>query len=626
MPKWRQIRQVHKILSLTERKVIRWSTVAACVGIVWFGFLFVGQHRTPVPTVGGEYTEGVVGSPQLINPLFATVNDVDLDISRLVYSGLLRHDQDQRLLPDLAAQYTVSEDKKTYRFELRQDVVWHDGKPFTARDVAYTFELIQNPQVGSPLFVSFEGVQVTPVDDYTIEFTLKESYQPFLASLTVGILPEHIWLSIPAEQIRLTKWNLQPVGTGPFQFKKFVKDDTGFIRRYELQRYPEFYRNAPFIQDFVFEFFQGYEGEFGAIQALREQKIRGLDFVPSNLRDKVKRKHIAIHTAQLQQYTALFFNQEKQPALQTLEVRKALISGLDKDRILRESLDNEGEVIYSPVLPGFPGYSTSTEKIPYSLDEANKALDGVWKRVSAEEYREKRRAEILEELKKQSLAAMTTSTVEGATSTPPTQIPSSTLQVLEETATTHVNEELNEAQTFYRQDKEGSIIELRLVTADTPEYAQASQLIAGFWEELGVKVDVQRVDPKEIARNVLKGRDYDVLLYGVIIGSDPDQYPFWHSSQLAFPGLNLAQYVNRTVDELLVKARETGDPAQLSELYNKFQEQILKDQPAIFLYRPIYRYATSDDVKGISITRVFHPADRFANVTDWYIKTKGEWH
>lgn len=131
--------------------------------------------------------------------------------------------------------------------------------------------------------------------------------------------------------------------------------------------------------------------------------------------------------------------------------------------------------------------------------------------------------------------------------------------------------------------------------------------------------------PKDIPRQLLKDRAYDVLLYGLIIGSDPDQYPFWHSSQINFPGLNLSRYTNRTVDDLLVKARVATDISTLSSLYGKIQDQIISDRPTIFLYTPTYTYATNDSMYGIVDTSVYQPADRFNLAASWYIKTKGQW-
>ena len=115
------------------------------------------------------------------------------------------------------------------------------------------------------------------------------------------------------------------------------------------------------------------------------------------------------------------------------------------------------------------------------------------------------------------------------------------------------------------------------------------------------------------------------MLYGLIVGDNPDQYPFWHSSQIDFPGLNLSRYVNRKLDGILEKARETSVEDERSKLYTQFQDVVLEEKPAIFLYTPIYTYATTDDVRGATVGQIFTPSDRFADVTKWYIKTKRAW-
>src|SRR3989339_1697368 len=195
-------------------------------------------------------------------------------------------------------------------------------------------------------------------------------------------------------------------------------------------------------------------------------------------------------------------------------------------------------------------------------------------------------------------------------------------------AEAEVGSTLNDAQLFYRYPKDGNkddILELKLVTASTPEYTKVAELIAGYWQDIGMKVNVYLVDPKDMTREVLRTRDYDVLLFGVIIGSDPDQYPFWHSDQVDYPGLNLSHYVNRSVDELLGKIRGTDNPEELNTLYIDLQNILLEDAPAAFLYAPIYTYALTDTVKGFDIERISYPADRFSNVFQWYIKTKKVW-
>lgn len=612
-PRLLQLRHIRAVLSARERQVIFASLAVFFASALWLLILVAGQYRVSVPARGGRYVEAVIGSPELVNPLFASVNDVDMDITRLVYTGLMRYDEKQRLVPDLAVSYALSEDKKVYTFELRKDVRWHDSEPFRASDVVFTIQAIQNPVIGSPLLVSFQGVEAVAADDDTVQLTLKEPFAPFLGALTVGIIPEHIWGDVPGERMRLHKNNLQPIGTGPFRFSKLLKDDTGYVYQYELTRNEDYYRSSAYLDSFAFQFFGEFEGPTGAIQALREQRVQALSFVPRDLRDQVERKHIMIRTLQLPQYTALFFNQDREAALRGKEVRAALEMAIDKGRLLQTAVRGEGEVVWGPILPGYPGFTADVPKTLYDPEAANTLLDALSSRVNVDEYRTARRNELLTAFG--GAATSTTSTAETATST-------AAIQSQVEAA---LEEEIHDAQLFYRRMKDGSFLEVSLVTADTTEYRTAAQIIAGFWQDIGIKTVIKAVPAKEMNRDVLKDRAYDVLLYGFIVGGDPDQYPFWHSSQIDFPGLNFSRYVNRTVDGLLVKAREGGGTDEAAEAYKKFQETLLADRPAIFLYTPTYSYATSDRVFGIAADRVFHPADRLNGAAHWYMKTDGRW-
>ncbi|MBU0597216.1 hypothetical protein KJ641_01930 [Patescibacteria group bacterium] len=640
-PGIRQIIHTSKLLSGIERLIFQVSILVFLISFVWLFISISSNYRVQGPAVGGKYIEAIVGSPELINPVFASLNEVDMDISRLVYSGLMRIDNKQRLVPDLAVKYEISEDNKEYLFYLREDVVWHDNMPFTAEDVVFTIQTIQNESVNSPLLLSFQGVKVEAIDDYTVKFTLNEPFALFLSSLTLGILPEHVWFDIAPDRMRLTQKNLQPIGTGPFEYKRFIKNDAGYIQRFELERFENYYRQVPYIKEFVLEFFSDYEGDTGAIQALRQQSVDGIHFVPSDLRDKVERKYINIHTLQLPQYTALFFNKTRQTKLEDKDVRLALSYALDKDQIVRESLHGEGQVIYSPILPGFPGYDPEIEKTTHSIEKANELLDKTWERFSASEYRAERKQKLIEDW-------LATNSEPEAVIDPSLILPlevddnSDSPVVESETETVdeerqisadvdiqieeQLNSEINEAQTFYRKNKDGEIFELSLVTVDRHEYPHAAERIVGFWQELGIKTNLEFVEPKDLSKQVLKDRSYDILLYGVILGNDPDQYPFWHSSQIDFPYLNLAGYVNRDADKLLEEAREAADEEAVIEAYKKFQDLILEDLPAIFLYTPTYTYATHEDIKGVGVTRIFTPSDRFADVFSWYIKTKGKWN
>lgn len=629
-PNWKQLRHIKKILSRREYDIFRFSMAVFGVGVLWSVIILINTQRTVIPAVGGKHIEAVVGTLQKINPVFSSINDVDQDIVRLVYSGLMRYNKDQRLIPDLAVGYEISDDKKIYTFVLREDVFWHDGKKFTANDIVFTIDTIQNSLTNSPLRVSFEGVKVEAPDDTHVVFTLSEPYQPFLSTLTLGILPEHVWINIPPERLGLAQQNMQPIGTGPYMFKKFAKDVTGFIYSYELARFEKYYDQSPFIQEFVFRFFNDYEGTNGAIVALREEKVTALSYVPYDLRNKVERKYIDLRTLHLPQYTALFLNQKHASILENAAVREALTISLDKERIIRQSLGGEAQIINGPLLPDIPGYTTELKAPEFSITKANELLDKKWPRIDAVEYRELRKAELLKEYKDQFISPKPSEETPSQDNTDENsdseEVATSTDQsALDNHVENLLKQELNDAQTFYRKDGDSKILELNIVTTDRDEYKKASQLIAGYWQEIGIKTTARFVSSKDISRDVLKPRDYDVLLYGLIVGENPDQYPFWHSSQIDFPGLNLSRYINRKLDDILVKVRETDNEQDLEKLYTQFQNTLLEDRPAIFLYTPIYTYALLDSVQGTLVEKIYKPSDRFSDVTSWYIKTKKEW-
>lgn len=617
-----QVKHFKRFLNKRERRLYQFGLLGLCIGVIWFGVSFYTHNTTVVAARGGEYIEGMVGAPALINPLFASLNDVDKDIARLLYSGLMKVDESGNLVTDLAENFSLSDDKKTYTFLLKKNVVWHDGEAFTSKDIVFTFDSIQNKSVNSPLAVSFQGIKVTAIDDYTVQFTLPEVYTPFPSSLTLGILPEHVWSDIPVEQIRLARINLKPVGTGPFEFSRLVSDKSGYISEYSLKRFDRYYQRPAYLDTITFRFFASYDGDDptnAAIEALREQNIDGVNFVPISLKDKADRKHTVFYTPLLPQYTALFFNEKKQPVLAEKDVRLALSEAIDKQKIIKDTQKGDALAIFGPILAGYPGYATSvTGTVSYSLDAANARLDKYFVRVNADEYKERRKGELEKEWLLENAPAT------GTSSTVPTTATSSLemKQFVENT----LKDEFTGAQTFFRKTKKGTdIVSLHLLTVDTVEYHKAAELIAAFWQEVGIQTTVEYVSSKSLSRDILKDRKYDVLLYGVLLGSDPDQYPFWHSSQASYPGLNLSQYNNKTVDSILEKTRATDKAEDLATLYRQFEDKILQDIPAVFLYSPQYHYAVEDKIKGIQVTRITEPSDRLSGAVNWYVKIKRTW-
>ncbi len=615
LPTLAQLKYSYRFLDHWERRVIKIASAIMCVALLFWGTIFVIRHSVFAPNNGGEYIEAVIGQPKLINPLFSSVNDVDADLVSLIYSGLFRYDENLKLIPDLAESYTISEDKKTFTITLKNDIRWSDGEPFSIDDVLFTFDNIQNPDVGSTLYPTFQGVNIEKTSDNKVVFTLKEPFAPFLNSLTVGILPEHTWSDITPASIKLSKNNLQPIGTGAWKFDKLLKDDAGTIQSYTLVANNKYYGKIPYLKNIIFRFVNDYQE---ALDALRGQSVSAISFVPRQMKDKLPKKSINIFSLELPQYTALFFNQNEDNNLKDSDLRLALAKSIDKKVILDEALKGDGTTIDSPILSGDVGYYPEIKKITLDLDGANTLLDKKWNKITPEEYF-KTRFDDLMKLRKEEIETLTAN----ASSTP--EMVSSTIDKITTEITDFVRQEMTADQLFYRRDKNNKILSISITTADTAEYTKAAEEIAKMWRAAGIQTSIRSISSRQLAREVLKPRDYQVLLYGEMLGNDPDPFPFWHSSQTEYPGLNLSLFSNRTSDKLLEDARIAVEPATRDELYKKFQDILASELPAIFLYSPNYTLAVDKNIKGVSDNKIFIPSDRFNDISKWYTKTKWSW-
>jgi len=549
------------------------------VNVLFLGWKAYEAHTVLVPRNGGNYVEALVGAPQTINPLFLQNNDADRDLVSLVYSGLSTYDSERNIVDDLAVRHEISQDGKTYTFFLRGDVTWHDGKPMNANDVLFTISRIQDPLTKSPLYYSFRDIRIEKVDDKTIKFILPSPFAPFLDLTTIQILPEHLWKDISPENIQRAALNLKPVGTGRWAFKSFQKDSDGTIRSYTLVRNSEYYGQKAFLDKLVFKFYP--DGD-SAIQALKNRNVQGVSFLPRELRDRLKQdKDLKYYIFNLPQYTAIFFNQLNNPELSSKAVRQALAYAINKDRIVKEVLAGEGSVIHAPILPGFLGYNEYIRQYSFDLVKAADLLQTAgWKKND-----------------------------KGFWSKP---------------LKTGVSSKKKEKNTQGEQPEK--ILEVSLVTVNDSEHSKAADIIKEGWTALGVSVDVRLVDPSHIKNDSIDSREYQALLYGEIIGSDPDLYPFWHSSQGRAPGLNLAVFSSPDADKLLEEGRQITDEGKRAERYRKFQEIIAEDVPAIFLYDPSYNYVVNSTIKGIRDRKeIVFPSDRFIDSGSWYLKSKRVW-
>jgi len=559
LPNLRQIKRLGQVLTNKEKKII---TCLSLLIIFSLFFLFVRNRFLKLeikPEIGGTYTEGLIGTPKMVNPILAA-NDIDSTLVRLIFSGLLRYNSDLGLEPDLADNISVSDNKENYTVCLKQNLFWHDGIELTVDDVIFTFELIKNPIFKNPLLERLKQADVVKINDNCLEINAKNPSSFHLTDLTLGILPEHIWNNIDLNAFFQSEFNLKPIGSGPFTFNYLGKDDADNIKLYALKRNEKFHRQSPYIEEIIFKI---YSDSKTATEALKTNQINGLNLIPKEIDEELEQnKNLKHYQISLPSYTAIFFNlrtkQERFSPLQEKSVREALAYLTPKKQILKQIFGQEGvTAIYGPFLSQSPVFNPNVQKRDYN--------PGLAQNIFKQAGWEKKSSGFLE--------------------------------------------------------KNGKILEISLTTVDQSDLSEVAHLVQKSWQEAGVKVKLITV-PAEQIREIIASRNFDTFLYGILENVDSNPYPLWHSSQIEPPGLNLTGFQDRRVDELLEKAALTNNKKEEQKTYyQKFQELLNQNIPAIFLYNLNYTYLVNIKIKGIHFTSFNYPEDRFINVENWYINT-----
>lgn len=613
-PTRQQLVRLPSVLTLRERVLLAAGVAAIIAGGTIVTANAYVRTTTAQPAVGGTYVEGIVGEPRLVNPLFAPANDADVDLTRLLFSGLFRTNELGVIVPDLAERHEVAADGKTITVVLREGIRWHDGAELTADDVVFTVHLIQNPNVVSPLRTAFRGVTVDRVDERTVRFTIDRPFAVFLSALTVGVLPEHLWSEIPPTHLTLAELNLRPIGAGPYRFVGLTKDRRGSIRSYTLERYASFHAQPPFLERITFRFFPSDDQLLAAFQ---NREVDGIGTLAPLSENAAVRRDVVRYPLRLPSSTAVFLNQRRYEPLRDDAVRLALDRSVDRRAIVSDVFHGAAAAIGGPVIVGFSPTADPPVPEPPDAGAAADALDRAkWERMAPDAYlaaRTQQELRALEAEKRKTAGAR-------AVIPPPTDEERKTIEE-------RVRHEMEPGctgcpvQPYYRM-KGGAPLAVTVTTASVPELIATAERVRDAWRAIGIRVAIDAVPLERLRNDIIPQRAYDTLLFSQILGPDPDPFPFWHSSQVRAPGLNLAYFSNKAIDKLLEEARATLDRDVRGQKYAAFQKLLAEERPAIFLTTPTLTYAVSRAVMGLRITEITQPADRFATITEWYTETK----
>ncbi len=261
------------------------------------------------------------------------------------------------------------------------------------------------------------------------------------------------------------------------------------------------------------------------------------------------------------QLTAVFINQKTNGALKAKETRIALSYATNRAAIVDDVLMGHANPIVGPILPGYLGYNPGLKRYDYDLDKAN--------------------------------------------------------QILEDAG-------WKKTESGIRQKGEQQLTFVFTVVNQPNQVAVAEQLKSD-WEKIGANVEIKKVEPSAIQRDILRPRQYEALLFGQIFTTDPDPYPFWHSSQQKENGFNLSIFFSSKIDQDLEHGRRTTSNEERAVDYFDFQNVLAEEVPAIFLFENHYLYAHPKSLRGFDADRIVSGAQRFQNISTWYTNTWPRW-
>lgn len=557
IPSWQQLVYSGHLYSPLERTVLVLALVIFLFSLSWIIISQAGTTIVEKSVSGGTYTEALVGQPKYINPIFATASAVDTDLTRLIFAGLVKYNNDLEIELDLAENIEVNTDGTQYTIKLKDNLSWHDGEKLTANDIKFTYDSIRDIELKSPLAGTFENVVVEVLDDKTVRLSIAAPYASFLHILTVGIIPEHVWRNIPRNEWHDSDFNLRPIGNGSWQFSSFKTNSQGEIASYTLRKNENSHR-PPNINKVIFSFFNS---ESAALSALKARAVHGFAFglgrIPS---EEDAQSGVTYSQLTTPASTAIFFNVGQTKVLESKRVREALQLAIDRRALTLEVLAGQVTPLYQAIPKQLLSNEIKLPTVQFDTKAAENLLDRAgWERIGA--IRKNSADETL----------------------------SLNLTVIDREPDKNIAKEVQKAWQSIGVDVTIQLI--RPVTAEN------------------------------IQRSVLEQRNYDALIFTTVYGADIDLYPFWHSSQRVHPGLNLSQVADQNLDDAIIDIRRAQDTEAKNKALEDVIIRIDSLIPAIFLYSPQLVYAQSDKIHGMMSTQVAVPADRFNDVDNWFAES-----
>ena len=545
-------------------KKFRWQIIIILLTGLVMGLLLLSEQTgfrlvSPVPTSGGVYSEALIGQLQRLNPVLDYYNSADRDVDSLIFSSLIKFDEKGLPKGDLAETWGISYDGLSYNFELQEDATWHDGNPVVAEDILFTIELMRDPDSVLPEDTKefWSNVEVLALSDKYIQFNLPEAFAPFMDYLNFGVLPQHLLGGMTYAEIVNSEFNLSPIGSGPFKFNSLLVENnkiTGVV----LESNSNYYGKTPYLNDFVFRYYDDGESAYAAYQ---EGLVQGISSVSlSTLNQVLSNQDISVYSAIEPEFSILLFNLSNSDVefFQDANIRKAMLEALDRRGIIDKVLGGQGVIADVPVLPNNWAHYSGIARVDQDMTAAENKL--------------------------------------------------------KEAGFVYAKE----GDTV--RSKDGVNLSFRLIYPDDDYHASIAQSIQSDLLKIGVSVELAPVSYDSLILDHLQPLTYEAALIDINYSRspDPDPYPFWDQAQQT-GGQNYSQWENKIVSQYLEQARVLTDFEERAKLYRNFQVVFSDELPALPLFYPVENFAVDNSVQGVRLGAWYDSSDRFWNVTEWYM-------
>ncbi|WP_051676978.1 peptide-binding protein [Maridesulfovibrio frigidus] len=336
----------------SEKKAFPESTVASA------------QESTPV--AGGRLTEPLLAEP--INLISALSSDsASHTVADKIFVSPLKYNKDIELVPEAAESFEILNDGKLFKFKLREDIRWTDGKPLTAEDVEFTYKMMINPETPTAYASDFLNVKEFKVTGkYSFEVTYDKVFARSLVTWAFDILPKHL---LENENLRETKYSRAPIGAGPYKLKEWISG-----QRLILEANEDYFEGRPYIDEIVFRIIPDTSTQF---MELKTGNLDGMGLTPQQYlfqtkgssweKDFQKFKFLSFG------YTWLGYNLEK-PLFKDVRVRRAISYAINKEEIVKGVLLGLGSPAIGPYKPDTWVYNDKLVPYGYQPEKAVELL------------------------------------------------------------------------------------------------------------------------------------------------------------------------------------------------------------------------------------------------------------